>query len=113
MAKQENRRKSEPRVMTRILVDYESKDTFLFDYSRDLSSGGVYIETDNPLSEGQTLNLRFSLPGVDKVFNVEGRVAWTNPPKARKKSVGPGMGVEFVDLEGPDRELLQGYVNQP
>ncbi len=106
-------RRTAPRILARILVDYESDNTFLFDYSRDISEGGIFIETDSPLDEGSEVRLRFSLPDIDHVFNVKGRVAWINTKDdKRRKDIGNGMGVEFISLADEDKAILSDYVTR-
>ena len=107
MPKEIDRRKH-PRVLLRALVDYESEDTFLYDYSKDLSQGGLFIQTDKPLKVNETIDLKFSLPDIAKVFEVKGQVRWVNP-----ESVGglmKGMGIAFQELSPEDKKLIQNYV---
>ena len=63
-------RRVHARILTRMLVDFDSADTYLYDYSNDLSEGGIFIETEKPLAPGTELTLRFTLPNVDRVFEV-------------------------------------------
>ena len=101
-----------PRVLVRALVDYESPGTFLYDYSTDLSEGGLFIETQKPLSQGTTLTLRFTLPNVDRVFQIQGRVAWLNEGSKPAGKLPSGMGIEFMDMDAADRKTLQTYVKE-
>jgi type IV pilus assembly protein PilZ len=103
------RRKS-PRVLLRALVDYESPDTYLYDYSTDLSEGGIFIETEKPLSEGTPLTLRFTLPDVDRVFELKARVAWRN--EARIGKLRRGMGVQFETMDAADRKAITDYISK-
>jgi uncharacterized protein (TIGR02266 family) len=97
-----------PRVLIRALVDYESRDTFLYDYSRDLSQGGLFICTESPLEVGKEIKLKFSLPDVERVFEVAGEVRWVN--EEDREGILKGMGVQFKNLSADDRMLLQEYV---
>ena len=103
-------RRKHPRIFIRALVDYESHDTFLYDYSKDLSEGGIFIQTDDPLEVGKVIDLKFSLPDVEKVFNIKGEVKWTNQEES--KGGRKGMGVAFKGLSEDDKKLLQNYVDK-
>jgi len=103
-------RREHPRVLMRALVDYESQDTFLYDYSRDLSEGGLFIQTDKPLAIGEVITLKFTLPNVDKVFEIAGIVRWTNPDSV--EGLLKGMGVEFKDVCESDKKLIEDYVKE-
>ena len=109
-------RRKQPRVFVRALVDYESPDTYLYDYSKDLSEGGVFIETQKPLPTGTPVTLRFTLPDIDRVFQVKGKVAWLNETRPKGGAKAPklpvGMGVQFEAIEEPDRVAIRGYVDK-
>lgn len=116
MGKIDERRKA-PRIMVRVLVDYESSDTYFYDYSNNLSEGGIYIETDRPLPIGSPITLRFTLPGLDRVFETKGNVAWVYIKKPGDEGppaevLGPGMGIEFKELNEADIKLIHDYLNK-
>jgi type IV pilus assembly protein PilZ len=103
-------RRKHPRIFLRALVDYESQDTFIYDYSKDLSQGGIFIQTDKPLKINDVIELKFSLPDIAKVFNVKGEVKWTNTEEG--EGLMKGMGIEFKDMSAEDRKMLQEYVHR-
>ena len=102
-------RRKYPRALIRVLVDYESQDTYIFDYSNNLSEGGIFIKTANPLKKGSVFMLKFSLPDVDKVFKIKGEVRWTNTKET--KNVIKGMGIVFRDIDDGDRKLINQYID--
>jgi type IV pilus assembly protein PilZ len=109
-------RRKQPRVFVRALVDYESPGTFLYDYSKDLSEGGIFLETERPLPTGTPVTLRFTLPDIDRVFEVKGKVAWINETKPKGGAKAPkfqvGMGVQFEEMEEEDRKTIRDYVTK-
>jgi len=109
MSKDIERRKN-PRVMVRALVDYESQDTFIYDHSRDLSEGGVFIQTDKPLQIGEELKLKFSLPDIEKVFEIKGEVIWASSKDSDDNM--KGMGIGFKDIQDEDKRLIQEYIER-
>ena len=89
-------RREYPRYFVRILVDFAASDTFLFDYSNDLSGGGVFIQTDNPMEIGKEMDLRFTIPGMDQLFQLRGQVVWINKaahhaPPAAEEPLGDSL----------------------
>lgn len=76
-------------------------------YTRNISEGGVFIETRKPLPPGTPLEFELLLDLGDDVRRVCGtaEVAWTSPPVA---NFACGMGVRFVTLadEG-ERDLRE------
>lgn len=67
----------------------------------NISSGGLFINTDEPLRAGTRMVVRFELPNRHRVIAVS-RVCY-----ARK---GRGLGVEFLNLDDEDREEIQSYI---
>jgi len=102
------------RVPLKARVDYEllSEDTFLFEYTSNVSRGGIFLATRNPLPVGTQLNLRFSLPSGEGTIETTGQVVWVNEYKAGGKNLNPGMGIEFLDLDERDRESINGLVKR-
>jgi len=96
-------RRTFPRHFVRILVDFSSTDSFLYDYSNDLSEGGVFIQTTNPLEPGEQMNLRFTLPGTDRLFQLKGEVAWVH----KKQNPNPAIDSEEALGDALD-DLLDG-----
>lgn len=72
----------------------------------DLSHGGMYIDTINPLPEGSTIGLQFSLPGDGPESPIEGqgRVVWMVHMQ--------GMGINFTFLSDEDRARLEAYLSR-
>lgn len=65
---------------------------------RNVSLGGVYIETPHPLERGENIHLSLDAVDVGKVIDVEGRVVRSEPEK--------GMGIEFADQNNKDVKKL-------
>lgn len=80
---------------------------FLFEYSLNISKGGIFIETDTPLAMGSRLAIRFQPPGMEDELSVEGVVTWVNPADS---SPNPGMGVQWTDLSDEQYELIASVV---
>jgi uncharacterized protein (TIGR02266 family) len=102
-----NRRKT-PRVVAEVKVDYRTISSFITDYSKDLSQGGVFVRTPLPFNIGERLRIRLTIPGQQVPFALEGVVRWTVPLNDKDRE--PGMGLEFVDWGEGAREELARYV---
>lgn len=72
----------------------------------DLSLGGMYIDTINPLPEGSTVGFQFSLPGDGPESSIagQGRVVWMVHMQ--------GMGINFTFLSDEDRARLEAYLSR-
>lgn len=97
-----------PRLPVRLEVFYGEHEPFTgytAGYSFNVSIGGLFLETRNPLPPGEKLELKFELiEGAPPVL-CQGRVAWINcPENPCRENHPPGMGVEFLDLD-QERQL--------
>lgn len=85
----------------------------LTNYSINLSTGGLFIETHNPLEVDTPLTVEFILPVNDKVIKCNARVAWVNHPESpRKAALPPGMGLQFLDITMAGMDAIREYVKQ-
>ncbi|HET9532527.1 MAG TPA: PilZ domain-containing protein [Blastocatellia bacterium] len=67
----------------------------------NISIGGLFITTEEPIRAGTRMVVRFELPNKHRVIAVS-RVCY-----ARK---GVGLGVEFLSLDEEDREEIETYI---
>jgi len=80
-------------------------------YTVNLSTGGVFIETANIKAVDTKLVVKFNLPDSDRIISCNARVAWTNEPGQIKKfSLPPGMGIQFIDLSLDDLRAIRDFL---
>ncbi len=84
---------------SRLLVDvfFDGKDATGVASTKDISVGGLYMNTQTVLPEGSVLMLRIPLGEEQVVVNAE--VVYSNP--------GRGVGVQFQGLSEKDRALME------
>lgn len=107
-AKGEDKRRF-PRTLLSLLVQFRFNtfEDFLAEYSIDISVGGMFIRTNSPRPEGSMIYLQFALRDGHKLIEGLGKVVRVNPPG----STIPGMGVEFVNLDGESEGLISEIVD--
>jgi uncharacterized protein (TIGR02266 family) len=103
-----------PRVKARVRIRYGSDPAkLLTDFSVNVSTGGVYIETLHVLAAETPLALEFLLPNRGEPVRCTGRVAWANGADNRvKPDLPPGMGVQFIDLRLEDLHTVREFIKQ-
>jgi type IV pilus assembly protein PilZ len=88
----------DPRYQVDIPVDYETRDLFLGSRVTNISRGGLFIRTDNPLPVQTEVNLSLHLPEDNRVIEARGRVVWNYDVPRNSFHVVSGMGIKFVDM---------------
>jgi c-di-GMP-binding flagellar brake protein YcgR len=74
----------------------------------DLSSGGMRVVTATDLPSGQTIVLRFSLPGQERELLVRGRIVLSFYDAATKQYA---HGVAFTQYAPNDQEAIAEYIS--
>ena len=85
---------------SRLIVDvfFNGSDATGVASTKDISLGGLYMNTKAELPEGALLTLRIPL-GNDQQVVVNAEVVYSNP--------GHGVGVQFQGLTEKDRALME------
>lgn len=104
--------RSDLRIPIHLLVDYKSEGHYLFDFCKDLGTGGVFIETQSPLSTGSELDLTFTLPDSKETVSTKARVIWSQTPIAGRDDINVGMGVQFTQFNDVQRKKLFDFVSR-
>lgn len=84
---------------SRLIIDvfFDGHDLTGVAGTKDISPGGLYMNTHAEIPEGSVLTLRIPLAGRDVVCN--GEVVYINP--------GRGVGVTFQGLSDEDRGHIE------
>lgn len=77
----------------------------------NISKGGLFIPTRDPLREGTRVVLEFQLPGHNVPLKIPGLVAWSTQYD-RKSVLIPGMGIRFEELTPADRKKIEHFVEK-
>jgi type IV pilus assembly protein PilZ len=108
-----DKRRKHARVEATIEVKYKSVKDFLVEYSRNISRGGIFLTTPEPLAEGSKLRLVFYLPDSSKEINIIGKVIHSlTREKGRLRGQEPGMGIEFIDFSPSNKREISQYIER-
>src|ERR687884_1075412 len=90
----------------RLIVDvyFNGADATGVASTKDISMGGLYMNTQTVIPEGALLTLRIPL-GNDQQVVVNGEVMYSNP--------GHGVGVRFQGLSEEARQLMERELPKP
>lgn len=91
----ERRQYYRPRLILEVFFD--GADLTGVASTKDISAGGLYMNTQTELPEGGLLTIRLPFAEGDVIVNAE--VVYSNP--------GRGVGVRFHGLTAKDRALME------
>jgi uncharacterized protein (TIGR02266 family) len=96
-------RRSGPRVVLSVSVQYHFANTIAAAQTLDIGSGGIAIRTTSPLESGSRIRVRFRTPGSRRDVDAEGRVVWSD------RRVG--MGVQFDSVDPAGQAMVDNFVD--
>jgi len=103
-------KRAHPRKPIELKVEYKRLNTFFADYTRNISKGGTFIKTRNPLDVGTAFVFHLHIPTLTHPLELSGRVKWIVADGEEKPGEEPGMGIEFVYETGESRQKVQQMV---
>jgi len=96
-------RRSSPRVVLGIPIQYRFGNTIAAALTLNLSHGGIAIRTTSPLDGGSKIRVRFRMPGSKRDIDAEGHVAWSD------RRVG--MGIQFDTVDQAHQSIIDNFVD--
>jgi type IV pilus assembly protein PilZ len=106
----QNKRRA-TRLHNEIPVAYKSVGSFLSDWATNISHGGLFINTRNPLPVGTVVKLLIQLPGASFPCELTGRVTRMAEFDNHANTV-PGMGIEFTGLDDARKQEIDAFVQR-
>jgi uncharacterized protein (TIGR02266 family) len=99
---QEKRQHSRATIAT--VVDLSSENNFYAGAARDISVGGLYVESATGLPIGSEVTALLKLP--TKVLSLRAEVVWSVATEAKMV----GMGLRFLNLPAPAKREIEAFM---
>ena len=103
---------SHPRTPIELKVEYKRVNTFLADYTKNISRGGTFIATDRPLPVGTEFVFALGVPALPEALRLRGKVVWTTPASEASSANPAGMGIEFQYADAAERREKEAAVER-
>jgi len=98
-------------VKIRMLARYEGEESGqLYFFSKNLSAGGVFLESDILLEKGTKIYIEFVLPTEQKLIIVKSEVVWIKEDTGQQSSGTSGMGIRFINLDDESRKAIIDFI---
>lgn len=112
MSQQREKQESGPHQRQHVRVEvnreFEVIEDYIAEYVSNISQGGVFIRSKNPLPMGTRVTLRFSVIVEDiEIVEGEGEVV-----RVERSPNNTGMGVAFTRLTAESKRLIDEIVRR-
>lgn len=96
-----------------IQVGVATKHRLFVGLSSNISSGGLFVATDETLAKGDEIEVRFRIPGSEHVFHKRAEVAWIRPfdEANSDRQNQAGAGVRLLDLSDDEKRVLNAFID--
>jgi len=91
------------RMPCNIPISFAAYDRVYSSHIKNISSQGLFIDTQRPLLVGDEIVMTFRLDGIDKPLKVRGEIA---------HATRAGVGVEFKDISPYVEEMLHTVIKR-
>src|SRR5262249_9050952 len=99
-------------VTLKIKFKSATLDQFIERYSVDVSRGGIFIRTKDPLPVGSPLRFEFQLQDAQPLISGEGTVVWFRAHDPAGPGVARGRGVRFDKLTSASQQVLEKILQE-
>jgi uncharacterized protein (TIGR02266 family) len=105
------RDREEPRVPVSIPLDFSIGDESYTSFLLNISASGFFLYTKEALLPGTLLQVKFVLPGAERVMDLKGIVRWSTKPGVGKNYFN-GAGVLFTSISYEDKKTIRRFVHE-
>ena len=98
------------RIKRRINLRFMASNYFGTTDTRDISGGGVFLQTRQPPSWGSLIEITLSQPGSGETLSLPGRVVRVIHTDPQKPDRVPGIGVAFEDMSEMRLSILRTFL---
>ncbi|MFQ5442766.1 MAG: response regulator [Thermodesulfobacteriota bacterium] len=99
------------RVPISIPIDFKVGEKKLSGFLLNISCNGVFLHTKEGLLRGTVVHLIFTLPGIDRVFNVKGVVRWSTA-ESDSDAIFGGSGIMFDSVSPEDQKSIEEFITR-
>jgi uncharacterized protein (TIGR02266 family) len=85
-------------------------DEFIEQYSNDISRGGMFVRSKQPMPVGTLLKFEIQLKDERPLIHGVGRVVWKRESSEASDTLPAGMGIKFIRMDPECRALVDKIV---
>jgi uncharacterized protein (TIGR02266 family) len=90
----------------RVRLRYAAFETFIEKFAPNVTRGGLFLASRTPRPVGEVFAFEVQLAGGEVALSGDGKVTWVREFDPAAPNKPHGMGVQFLRLDGPSRDVL-------
>jgi type IV pilus assembly protein PilZ len=110
LAPDDRNRRPSARESIELCVRYQRMNTFFADYVKNISRGGTFVATDEPLPQDTEFTFLLSVPELPEPLALRAKVMWTTAPEAASTVHPAGMGIQFQFRDAADKSRTEAVI---
>jgi uncharacterized protein (TIGR02266 family) len=95
-----------PATPVRVRLRYAAFETFIEKFSPNVTRGGLFLASRTPRPVGEVFQFEVQLAGGEVALSGDGKVTWVREFDPAAPNKPHGMGVQFLRLDAPSREVV-------
>lgn len=108
-----NETRRDIRVPVRLRVQWKSIEEFAVDFAKDISKGGLFLETEQELLPGSPVLISVEIPDTNTVLELGARVIHRrSPEEAQQRNLPSGLGLQFVGISPEIIEQIETFIQE-
>lgn len=105
-------RRRATRESIELVVRYQRVNAFFADYAKNISRGGTFVATAEPLPPNTEFVLSLAVPELEEPLQLRAKVMWTTAPEVASKVHPAGMGIQFQYRDAEERSRVEALVER-
>jgi len=105
--------RNEARIPKVLSLVFKDKEAFVRAYTGNVSTGGLFIKTENPLRPGHQFHLKLQLPEQKEPMEIKCEVLWSRNRESSTTDRPAGMGVKFIEIADRDYRSIKMFISGP
>jgi uncharacterized protein (TIGR02266 family) len=103
-----NNERADGRFNASLQVSYKSYNEFITEYTKNVSSGGIFINTRRHHEISEVVDLSLVVPGLDNPLNIKGEVIHIKIHNVADEDAG--IGIKLIDIDSESRKALIEFI---
>lgn len=97
----------QPRIHKHLKAEVHCNDGMTYSTAVDISEGGIFITTPDPLTEGEKVTLIIYTSDT-KTVTITGTIRWSRFDDDEKQA---GMGIKFNEMDDTAKSDIKAIIN--